>query len=385
MNEISPPPLWRVLARAVAAALALFTLLLLVTELLSFAFLRIQEKPSTSELSEHSFYAGKPWKTAYWKEFDLSNHTRFEPYILWRRRPFRGTYITVGEDGKRRTVNPNCSPQAPVIWMFGSSSLWGTGCRDEETIPSLLSAEYGSSAGPVCVTNFGETGWVSTQNLVMLEIALKQSPRPPDLVVLYEGFSDAATAYEFGIAGQPSNVDRMRAAIDAGRQKPVGFDYIKETATYRFLSWFMTKLSPPRAAAAPVVRRDLDRLAADVVREYRTNLDCVEALSRRAGFRYAAYWGPVLGLGNKPLAPAERRRLAQVETETPGLIELSRKSYEGMSKADDRVHSLADAFSDMPQDLYLDVAHVTPEGNRRIAHLILEDLRKSGRAPVSKP
>src|SRR6185295_14733893 len=111
---------------------------------------------------------------------------------------------------------PECSPGARQIWIFGSSTLWGTGAKDDQTIPSILSQEYARSIGPVCVTNFSEAGWVSTQNVIQLELALKSAPRPPDVVLFDDGFADIFVVYESGKADVHMDFDHIRDIVAAG-------------------------------------------------------------------------------------------------------------------------------------------------------------------------
>ena len=54
------------------------------------------------------------------------------------------------------------------------------------------------------VTNFGETGYVSTQNLIALMLELRAGRRP-DVVVFYDGVNDTYSAYSQQRAGLPHN------------------------------------------------------------------------------------------------------------------------------------------------------------------------------------
>src|SRR5271165_5616418 len=124
-----------------SASVSMLVLFVVATELASWvAMPQIQRylAAKVGEARKHSiFYANKSWANKYWNEVDASNKFQFRPYVSWRRKAFSGQYVNVDGDGIRRTVNPNCSPTARRVWMFGSSALWGTGAKDDETIPSI--------------------------------------------------------------------------------------------------------------------------------------------------------------------------------------------------------------------------------------------------------
>ena len=64
---------------------------------------------------------------------------------------------------------------------------------------SMLLAEQNDKAGrSVCVRNYGETGWVSTQELIKLMLELKRTGRKPDLVIFYDGANDVYLPYQYG-------------------------------------------------------------------------------------------------------------------------------------------------------------------------------------------
>jgi lysophospholipase L1-like esterase len=88
--------------------------------------------------------------------------------------------------------------------MFGGSTMWGAGSRDSFTVPSLLARALQGRELRVEITNFGETGYVSTQGVITLLLQLRKG-NVPDAVIFYEGVNDTYSAYQNGIAGIPQN------------------------------------------------------------------------------------------------------------------------------------------------------------------------------------
>src|SRR5689334_16284055 len=138
-----------------SAFLCILGILVIATELSSLAVLSLSQGEKRANVHQ-SYYDSQPWAEQFWKEESLASPKHFSPFVIWRRSPFQGKYVNVESDGLRRTVNPSCSPEAKQVWIFGSSTLWGTGARDDQTIPSFLSQEYSRAVGPVCVKNFSE-------------------------------------------------------------------------------------------------------------------------------------------------------------------------------------------------------------------------------------
>src|SRR6185295_3816027 len=99
-----------------------------------------------------------------------------------RRKPFHGTYINVDSAGIRIT------PQRPIsgvpvarVFMFGGSTMWGWLQRYDKTIPAEVArrlATMADSVGGIEVTNFGETGYVFTQEVLELMLQLRAGNRP---------------------------------------------------------------------------------------------------------------------------------------------------------------------------------------------------------------
>src|SRR5262245_23985577 len=166
------------------------------------------ERVLTVPIKTADWYSDRPWVDAYYEEFEGSRANRWQPYLYWRRKSFSGQYINVGTDGNRRTIAPhrNEGDSAPhrKIFMFGGSTMWGTGARDDFTIPSLLAKELQKSEIAAEIVNFGEGGHVSTQEVIALMLELRGG-RVPDVVIFYDGINDTFSAFQQHAAGTPQN------------------------------------------------------------------------------------------------------------------------------------------------------------------------------------
>src|SRR5271155_4329767 len=178
----------------------------------------------------------------YWKEFEQANKVTYHQYVLWRRSPYEGEAISINQDGVRRTLHTQCdnndnkNDKTFTIWMFGDSVMWGAGAPDEETIPSFVARDYEKAGKTVCIVNYAEKGWSNTQETIALIEQLKHAARKPDIVLFYDGGTEAFAAYQSGQADVHSNFNSFKNFLDnwGASQKP-GFSFLRETNTYRFL------------------------------------------------------------------------------------------------------------------------------------------------------
>jgi hypothetical protein len=178
-----------------------FTLaLLMFVEIGSALILRVKGYPRSDKpvAWESSVYKSVPWGKQFWKENKEAIKFSYEPYVVWKQRPYSGQTITVESDLRRRTMNSQCDGKTYTIWMLGGSTMWGAGSPDWATIPSQV-AELLSKAGtPACVRNLAQTGWSNTQEVIELLLELKRNPQRPNLVVFYDGYNDGYSFYQSG-------------------------------------------------------------------------------------------------------------------------------------------------------------------------------------------
>jgi hypothetical protein len=90
----------------------------------------------------------------------------------------------------------------------------GYGASDDYTIPSALVRDLTQRGiSDVQVTNFGQPGYVRTQELILLFAQLRRR-NIPELVIFYDGCNDAFSAFQSGQAGVTENEgNRARSSI----------------------------------------------------------------------------------------------------------------------------------------------------------------------------
>ncbi len=375
------------IALSVVAVGSITLFILVAVELGSFLVLKAKARANerrTDSRRALSVYHTSSWADRYWREFMGSERIDYHPYVIWRRHPFSGETITVDASGLRQTTNVQCSPASFTIWMFGGSTLWGSGSPDNATIPSLLAEEYARHGRPVCVRNYGEMAWVSTQEVIKLLLELKRAQQKPDLVVFYDGANEPLLPYQSDAIDGHQNLDRIRAVFDQSiAERDGSFAWLLKSNTAQLLNRSAAWLGLGRRDAALADRYRSNRASIEAltrvsVRSYFQNIETVHMLASGHGFGYAFFWQPVLYLDKKPLTSEEVGILESERRMLPGLDEVYRNSHALVAGERRRnFHDLADAFHDQRATLYIDALHVGPEGNRVIAKRVYDVLRRS--------
>ncbi len=323
---------------------------------------------------------GSAAEREYWKEFEQANKVTYHQYVLWRRAPYQGDVLSIDQDGVRRTPHTQCNKDDKTftIWMFGDSVMWGAGSPDEETIPSYIARNYEKAGRPVCIVNYAEKGWANSQEMIGLIEELKHASRKPDVVLFYDGGTEAFAAYQSGRADLHSNYNSFKKFLDNwGASQKAGFAYLEQTNTYRFLE--KIAIREPfhnQKADAPKATRDAEALSSAVVSNYVQNMDIVGLLAKQFGFRAIFAWYPNMAVGHKELTPYERQVLNMEYQRFPGLGAMYAATYQ---RGHDEIKNpdfyyLGNLLDDQKASLYVGISHLRPEGNEIVANRLFDIL-----------
>jgi len=360
-------------------AITLGVVLLLAGE--TWAYFRLHPRSATvAEAHTESIYQGQPWAAAFWKEKPIASaKLEYRPYTVWRRPAFSGETINIDENGYRRTSFTNCDDKAFTIWMFGNSALWGASSPDWATIPSYLAQEYKEAGGEVCVRNFAEMGWVSTQSMVQLVLLLKHEMRKPDLVIFYDGVSDTFLPSESNTPDAHMSFESIKKGMEGQMsERNTPFSYLRRSYTYRYLELWSSSFSRPWHAPK-ANQMDYSAEAQKTRENYLANIQMVESLSRVFGFRCLFVWQPTLLSGKKPLSGEEKQVGTLQEKRLPGSERLTRTTYGEFDQIrEPDFLNLAGLLHDHPETLFADYSHLGPQGNQIVAKRIFEEIQTRG-------
>jgi lysophospholipase L1-like esterase len=322
------------------------------------------------------------WLNDYNKEDSSSFTLRWEPYVYWRTKKFVGKYINVDLNGIRYTKQWNIqskeTDKVVKIFMFGGSTLWGTGARDDNTIPSLVAkrlSKYGINAN---ITNYGESGYVNTQEVILLFLQL-QKHNIPDIVIFYDGVNDVFSALQNGKAGLPQNefnrVNEFNITKDNNVKiiKLLLSKILERSATYR-LSCIATNRSVNynRGTKSILDRNDYNKSALDVINTYISNIDLVNKMSC-GRFTSMFYWQPVL-YDKCNLTEYERKQWPEhIDKEFYTTVNTVFKLKASIFNAY-HFYNIENIFMDERKPIFIDFCHLNEKGNEIIANRITDDI-----------
>lgn len=317
-------------------------------------------------------YHGQGWVGTYFDELRDSRHTRYDGFSGWRRQDFAGETITV-VNGIRRSYQPELPRGVePLHVVFlGGSTMWGTGNRDLHTIPSAFARLCERADIPVRVTNLGEKGYVSWQEVLLLaeRCALGDVP---DLAVFYDGVNDVfVQVQEATERPRPQNFPQLRDRFE--RAHTLG----PTLARYSFANLLFRHLRgapEPRGLAVEALPDGVDALAANAATIYTASIDHARRLATAYGFDVAAFWQPCV-YTKRSIEPGEEAPRDEYAPALDRLYDATTARVVGPEGRRGHVAtSLTHVLDTSTAPLMIDWCHTNEEGAALVARAMFEVL-----------
>lgn len=327
-----------------------------------------------------SIYKDKEWAEPLFKEYQKIKELEFDQYVGWKTRGYHGEFFNIGKNGVRKAFNPSpmIGGESDSIYVFGGSSIWGVGARDDHTIPSCLAKNLNQHGYHFIVENYGERGYTFTQNIIRLILLLREGRRP-EIVVLYDGVNEVSTAYHNGQAGIIGLAPELQTLLEWKRRSYVEQmgSIVKEAVVHHSMIYrSVDKLirlfqhNPSPSAARHYEEQELERLSQDIITYYIASLNLVEKLSTIYDFQYICFWPPVIYTKNQL---TEEEKNVNVEVKDEKLRKLYLDTYEAIKKLPlPHFYDLSEALNSCNTTLYSDFCHLSEEGNEIVANAIAE-------------
>jgi lysophospholipase L1-like esterase len=328
-----------------------------------------------------SYYKNKDWGKPLFQELHEINDD-FAPFIEWKDNEFHGKYINVNAQGVRKTWNPSPVTGGHVakIYVFGGSTVWGTGSRDDFTIPSQLSKLLFSHKINCEVYNYGTSAYTFNQEIIRLLLLLRDGHRPT-LVIFYDGVNDVYASYQSGVPGTIQNEDIIRKKLKLNS----AYQLIKEGAKiilsqskiidFRKLKSLFFQTPQFHEIASTYDDDRLNSLADGIVREYAQSRAMLDQLAKSYSFAYVCLWQPVIFTENSTKSTeGEGEKRQQDKT----LAFLYRKVNDKLKNTPmPHFYDLSDALRERVDPVYIDFCHLSEEGNSLIARKIYPIIQKN--------
>jgi len=329
---------------------------------------------------EADTYQNNQWPKAYYHEHRQAYVSRWQPYVHWRREAYNGEYINIDNKGIRKTWQPefpDLTKGKPFqIFVFGGSTIWGTGARDDFTIPSQLAKQLAKKGHMVEVTNLGESSYTSTQEVLTLMDQLRQGKRP-DLVIFYDGFNDATAALVQNRAGIPFNEQHRKNEYNMHKKKLSTL--LREHVWPKMaLKRFIQSLAASLRSRDEFSYHNLnsEKLAKEVVDVYRFNLELLQNMQNRYQFTLLNYWQPNI-FDKSRLTPYEEKQThLYPEFDLKGFYrEVNQElAAAGLEQHSPFFHDISGIFQNTREPVFVDLIHLGERGNQIIAARMMEDI-----------
>ena len=345
--------------------------------------LRYGRAGKPDERANADAYAGADWPEQYFAEVGYALKFDWMPFVHWRQRPFRGVHTNVDERGRRATPGADTPGKGAVsIHCFGGSTMFGMGARDEATIPAVLQRRLRAAGHRVILVNQGQSGYIVTQELIMLQQMLKHEG-PPDVAIFYDGVNDVfsaeatgrpdaivgeeARSAEFALLSEERRLDLVRAA----------FAGVMPRTLRRLREWTGLDLRGPlpRSQHVPLSEEQIAPLARAVIEAYAANVRMIRVLARAYGFHALFFWQPVLAskkVKSKDELKWERtaaRDIAKRRRLVAAAHDAFRRHPDLKGASD--VADLSSLLDDEAKPLYLDFSHLSETANVTVAEAML--------------
>lgn len=387
-TQSSPPSAWQAFFAFIGYLIFVIVIVAAATELGAYAIWRIYHgaRPDRQEKlgSTSPAYDAYPWAAEFWKEEQARRKVHrgeYVPFLVWGVTEWHGKYVNADATPMgtlRRTVAPDAAACATkpmtTIWMFGGSTLYGSGVPDFATVASYLERDLnGEGQGCYRVENFGAEGYNTNQEVILLEKELKAG-RHPDVAVFYDGVNDSYVGmFAPGFPDAHWDYRVIQARVEGSLAGKL--EFLRNSYALRLMREVAGHRANPGAPAGP----DLGTKAVAVLDNYEANLRLARTLGAAYGFQVYALWQPCLAYSHKLLVPYEEQ-LAKLDADSPegSAFPPMAAAYQ---EAERRAASTGDfvflgnIFDGVSEPLYLDRwMHLGPRGDELVAAAIAKNL-----------
>lgn len=310
-------------------------------------------------------YENVQWAGQYFED-QRSLSTRYADFTVWEFNALETPTINIDDDGHRYTVIPE-GAQESELWMFGGSTMYGTGSDDAHTLPSLLAEQLGVKA-----VNNGGSGYIARQSISRLIREYKARSEEDDgnrTIIFLDGINDVYTKC------RTENIDLVTARQgsirqsleDSSRNEEVAFRDLLGPAELLF-DRISRRLKPdPSLSPEDLYVCDDDAYRAEqVAKALVADWKAAQSIAEGYGDSFVAVLQPVLFLSDtradhlfSELSPFYAELTEQYKSVYPLVRSVVRAS--GV-----RFEDLTDVF-DRDEYIYIDPYHVSPNGNEYMA------------------
>lgn len=314
-------------------------------------------------------YVGYEWANDYFSE-EENIKTNYHDFIGWRRKEHSSSYINIDKQGFRKnSINSEILYSDAKVWFFGGSTIWGTGSKDDLTIPAF----YQKISG-LPTFNFGEGAYISHQSLnLLIKAYASQDNLNKRLIIFYDGVNDVVHKCRsdqtyFSTQQEPVFAKQYNSEPEKSSKSLLAFTPTIEIFTKIFSKIKFGSSEKNNPASVATYNCDTDSAKADqIIRTLILDWRLAKSIAESKGGQFLPILQPVSYIGTPNL---------KYLPEVSGDVSLRRQYEIIYSKLKKKLAVEKIEYLDLTEifdgsDLfYIDFCHVTPNGNRLVAQKI---------------
>ena len=293
---------------------------------------------------------------------------RYHPFVEYKEAPRSGKYVSVSSENTRCNSNGNNQCKIAngkgVIWVFGGSTVFGYGVKNDETIPAYINKIFPDYE----VVNMGHASYYSTLERILFNEKLSEG-LAPEIAVFVDGLNDF---YYFNVPNMSGASEKIRKSLKrTASGVNLELKFLNKSYFWMYLhSSLKTKLkkvvnNPEDNGSWSLVQPDSTLLK--VVDRLRFNFLARQKIGDINGVKVLNVLQPVPGYGighNTSKVPAHLLRLEGHVNSTRGYQLIEKEKFNlNVSYLD-----LSKLSIDAP--MYIDTVHYSPAFNKEIAKKI---------------
>jgi len=335
-------------------------------------------------MSSSPAYKNDSWANDFWtyehKRYQICDE-KFQPNVIWRNKYRRELYVNIDKEGIRKTINPIMdNPKKQIdIFMFGGSTMYGTGVPDQFTIPSILSKMLNVNGNVFYkITNFGTGSYIIDQDMQLLfdEIRKKNIPK---IAIFYNGINDTfAGVFSPGKPGWYLGSEQIEKKMVSAQNKKWYFMSNSMKLAAKVNNKLFTK-EPDN-----LFLNDYAKKAIAFIDYYKKSILLIRNVCEYQNIVPIFIWQPHLLFGNKPNSEFEKALINNPTLLAIGsfnqkegiyLSKAMKTTYTILENEGVHIHgfyNFSRIFDDIKETLFLDYMHLGREGNTIVSKQILK-------------
>ncbi|MFT5165020.1 MAG: hypothetical protein ACI8P3_000244 [Saprospiraceae bacterium] len=320
-----------------------------------------------------SNYDSLDWAIPYYLEENREKSAAYKSYVGFRLKPYQGVHITIDTNGFRYTPQlMNDNDSLPIAVFLGGSTMYGSGCPDNYTIPFYFARNQKGFK----VFNFGQPTYTAYQSFIALQLEITKGFEP-NLVISYDGVNNSPALHGFF---EHSREALFKERIQGVRPADTSKDFLSFRANRKFIEILRYKIKSNEDStidfnkAAPKMQNEAAAI------ELLESWLAMKTLCKEHDADFVCFLQPHTFVGNPDLSNLINSNYTNWHR---GLYN-SYQYYDNVFRLLDtdkykelkpHFYDLTNVLDHMP-NVYIDFCHLSPNGNEKIADEILKYLRQ---------